>query len=74
MRGKSFVIFITPEQSLYDDLATHYNSIRKHHVESPTFNITLQTDGFTYHGRHTDNVIIDKRTLSSKTMAYIALK
>jgi hypothetical protein len=22
MRGKSFVIFITPEQSLYDDLAT----------------------------------------------------
>ena len=52
----------------------NYNSIRKHHVESPTFNITLQTDGFTYHGRHTDNVIIDKRTLSSKTMAYIAFE
>jgi hypothetical protein len=52
----------------------NYNSIRKHHVESPTFNITLQTDGFTYHGRHTDNVIIDKRTLSSETMAYIAFE
>ncbi|CAG2211987.1 TYR [Mytilus edulis] len=39
-----------------------------------TFNITFQTDGCSYSGRHLDYISIDERTRSSESIALIAFK
>ncbi|VDI79370.1 tyrosinase [Mytilus galloprovincialis] len=39
-----------------------------------TFNITFQTDGFSYSGRHLDYISIDERNRSSESIALIAFK
>ncbi|XP_063437369.1 tyrosinase-like protein [Mytilus trossulus] len=39
-----------------------------------TFNITFQTDGFSYSGRHMDYISIDERTLTSASVGLIAFE
>ncbi|XP_076081655.1 tyrosinase-like protein [Mytilus galloprovincialis] len=39
-----------------------------------TFNITFQTDGFSYSGRHMDYISIDERTLTSESVGFIAFE
>ncbi|XP_063437368.1 tyrosinase-like protein isoform X2 [Mytilus trossulus] len=39
-----------------------------------TFNITFQTDGFSYSGRHMDYISVDERTLTSESVGVIAFE
>ncbi|XP_063441106.1 tyrosinase-like protein [Mytilus trossulus] len=39
-----------------------------------TFNITFQTDGFSYRGRHTEYITVDERTLTSESVGSIAFE
>ncbi|XP_071172847.1 tyrosinase-like protein [Mytilus edulis] len=39
-----------------------------------TFNITFQTDGFSYRGRHMEYITVDERTLTSESVGSIAFE
>ncbi|CAC5422179.1 unnamed protein product [Mytilus coruscus] len=39
-----------------------------------TFNITFQTDGFSYSGRHLEYISVDERTLTSESVGLIAFE